>query len=216
MKKLFLTGAVIAAASLSGCVTMQGEHAVVNGKCITCINNPMTGKAINYNPETQQTSPSQQSSRGNRELAADGCRKPDGMYDQTHHFRDDRWCDDITIPGAAWSQEYSYSESVPVSVDMAYIRAKRLLKFRDAETKPNGNGFFAHQATIDRIPGTYYGIQADTGGPMHYETFLARYDLQLEKIANNQTKVRVTYRVYSKDMEPAEFQTVLLAKIKGN
>lgn len=213
MKKLLLASAIVASVSLTGCVTMQGEHAIVNGKCITCINNPMTGEAINYNPDTQPAQ-SQQSSRVNRdELAADGCRKPDGMYDRTHHFEDERWCDNVTLPGASFSDKITYSETVPVSVDMAYIKAKRLLRFIDPK---DDDGYLNNNTKIDSIPGTYYGVNGFYGGPTLHLLWYADYDLQLEKVANGHTKVRLTYRTYSRDMDPKEFQNTLLAHIKGN
>lgn len=208
MKKLFLTGAVLAAASLSGCVTMQGEHAVVNGKCITCINNPMTGEPINYEPSGTTVQAGQQG------RASDGCREPKSQYDQTHHFADKRWCDDVTLPGASLSEEITYSESVRVSTDMAYIRAKRLLRFLDADDKDDG--YLNNNTQIDSIPGTYFGVKGFYGGPTMNLLWYAKYDLQLEKIANGHTKVRLTYRSYSRDMDPIEFRDVLLTEIKGS
>lgn len=42
-------GASVVALALAGCST--SEHLYVDGRCITCINNPLTGEAINHDPE---------------------------------------------------------------------------------------------------------------------------------------------------------------------
>lgn len=204
MKKNRLTAPAVVLLSLTmaGCITTRGNDAYVDGRCITCWQNPF---------ETQQASPGQTGPQGR--LAADGCRQPISNHDQTHHFRDKRWCDDITLPGATFSQDISIAESVPVGVDRAYINAKRFLNFSDPDDGKNGAVHTSRR--WDSIPSTYYNVVAMYGGPMQHMLWYAEYDLQLERVASNRTKVRLKYRTYGRNMDPTIFQRQLLQAIKG-
>ena len=48
-----MVGAGMVALAMAGCST--SEHIYVEGRCITCVNNPVTGKPINHDPADQQT-----------------------------------------------------------------------------------------------------------------------------------------------------------------
>ena len=48
-KLLTLVGAGVITALLAGCTTT--DHMYSNGQCLTCINNPLTGEPVNYDPD---------------------------------------------------------------------------------------------------------------------------------------------------------------------
>lgn len=56
MKKLLILAATLAATiTLTGCV--NGQHlSTTDGHCLTCINNPLTGKPLNYDPNEHENS----------------------------------------------------------------------------------------------------------------------------------------------------------------
>jgi hypothetical protein len=216
MKLRFLLVPLAAATVLSGCVTTQGAHTYVDGRCITCINNPMTGEAVNYDPQAQQpiTANSQTSDRNAG--GEDGCREPRNKYDQTRHFRDDRWCDDITLPGGGiLSNQTSFDVTLDVDVDMAYIRAKRLLKFTDPDDRAASDGYLNDNTRWDGIEGKYYAVYGFYGGPTQYMLWYAKYNLEVEKVSATQSRVRVSYVTYGKDNKAAEFKSSLISAMKG-
>lgn len=51
-KLLFLIGAGLVVATLAGCTTT--DHVYSQGRCLTCINNPITGEPVNYDPDAIQ------------------------------------------------------------------------------------------------------------------------------------------------------------------
>ncbi len=61
------------------------------------------------------------------------CRTPKNRFDQTRHHLDERWCKEVTLPGASITEYTDFSITVPVDVDIAYFKAKRFLKFTDAD-----------------------------------------------------------------------------------
>lgn len=191
--------------SLTGCVTTttQGDHTYVNGKCITCFNNPLTGEPANYENEQLNT---------NSEAATTAsCGTPKSKYDNVYHRADKRWCSNLTLPGAKWSNEIKHSELVKQGVDMAYINAKKLLQFLDADDKPQQ---YRDKAQIDSIPSTYYSVTSRYGGPVMQLDWMADYQLELKRVSKTTTRVTIKYKTYSKDMNPAEFQQRIINVIK--
>ncbi|MCE8005316.1 hypothetical protein [Billgrantia ethanolica] len=69
-----LVGAGVVAVAISGCTT--SDHLYSQGRCLTCVNNPITGEPINYEPQRE---PSAQvavaeNQGGTRATARDGSR----------------------------------------------------------------------------------------------------------------------------------------------
>ncbi|WP_249978007.1 hypothetical protein [Vreelandella olivaria] len=48
-KLLAVVGTGVVVATLAGCTTT--DHVYSQGRCLTCINNPITGEPVNYNPD---------------------------------------------------------------------------------------------------------------------------------------------------------------------
>jgi len=197
----------IAALSLTmtGCVTTQGNDTYVNGKCVTCWQNPLTVETPNSRGSTTDSLTS-------AEGVTLSCRRANSKYDQTWHFRDKRWCDNTTLPGASLSSSVTYSETVALPVDMAYSKAKRFLRFTDPDDNRGDSPFAARR--WDGVPGTYYNVVAMYGGPMRQMLWYAEYDVQFEKVSSNRTKISLLHRVYSRDMDPIDFRKQLMSAIK--
>lgn len=187
--------------ALTGCqsVETKGNDTYVNGKCVTCWKNPF---------DKSQANPSETQVAKQKSVGAKSCEDK-GL---TKHFRDGRWCSDITLPGATMSSWIDHVEDVDASVDVAYIRAKRLLQFLDADDPKHP---YINKAKIDSIHSTYYSVNAMYGGPIKGLDWYAKYDLQLEKISSYKTRVRLKYRTYARDMNPLEFQEKLIKAIEG-
>ncbi|SEG88073.1 hypothetical protein [Marinobacterium lutimaris] len=200
---------VVTALSLTvtGCITTQGEDTYVNGQCVTCWQNPLSIES-----STGANSPTP-----NTGMTVNGvtqsCRPATSKYDRTWHAHDERWCDNVTLPGASLSPSVTYTETVAAPVDTAYIKAKRFLRFTDPDDNPNGDSPFA-AARWDALPGSYYNVVGMYGGPMRQMLWYAEYDLQLEKVSSTRTKVSIRNRVYSRGMDPAEFRKQLMNAIK--
>ncbi len=210
MKLYRMTGPAVAVATLSlamtGCVTTQGDDTYVNGKCVTCWENPLTVET-----------PSNQGSATGSTTSADGvtlsCRKAKSKYDQTWHYRDKRWCDNTTLPGASLSDSVTYSETVALPVDMAYIKAKRFLRFAGPDDNRGGSSPYAARRW-DAIPGSFYNVVGMYGGPMRQMLWYSEYELQLEKVSSSRTKVSLRHRVYSRGMDPTAFRKQLMSAIR--
>ena len=140
----------------------------------------------------------------------EGCSENDASY----HSRDNRWCANLYLPGAVYSDEILVEEKISVPVDLAYIRAKRHLKFKDPDDTLNSQ--FNERYEWDGISGTYYGVKGRYGGPLMQKLYFSDYDLQIEKINNSTSKVKIKYKVYGREFEASEFGTVLFSKIKGD
>ena len=159
-----------------------------------------TNQSKAVNTDNSETKAAQKKSRK-------GCSENDASY----HSYDRRWCGNLYLSGASYSEEITYKESVPVAVDLAYIRAKRHLEFKDPDDQLNTS--YNERYEWDGIQGTYYGVKGRFGGPMKQMLYYSDYDLQLEKINGASTKVTIKYRMYGRDNDPNEFKNDLFNKI---
>lgn len=102
MKFKFLALSLGLAATLTGCSTT--EHVMVGGKCVTCINNPLTGEPLNHDGSIPGSTykPSDQATAQSDSSGSAG-----------------------SSSGRKTFTESTTSFSVPVNVDVAFIRIKR-------------------------------------------------------------------------------------------
>jgi hypothetical protein len=47
-----LTVTLLFSVGITSCITTQGKHTFINGRCVTCLNNPVTGEPWNYEKPT--------------------------------------------------------------------------------------------------------------------------------------------------------------------
>lgn len=122
---------------LAGCAAQ--DHLYTDGVCITCVNNPITGEPINYDPdETPQQVPRQVATNTQGEVVDAGVKN-------------------------LGNQKGSIDIDSPVDVDTAYARIKPAMGFRSPDDFEKGNRMsnvqmgdtaWKHQVT----PGAYYNL----------------------------------------------------------
>ncbi|WP_319380054.1 hypothetical protein [Thiomicrorhabdus sp.] len=141
------------------------------------------------------------------------CGKPKNKYDDVYHQKDKRWCSNQTMPGASWSPVIKHSEIIHgVGVDLAYHNAKNLLKFY--EPNQNKPWYMPAAEDFDKTPGVYYKWTSTYGGPGMQLTWLVRYTMEIKPVTEKSSRVTITYKTYSKGVDPQEFQRGVMAKVK--
>ncbi|WP_370294151.1 hypothetical protein [Thalassolituus sp.] len=191
--KVFMTS--ILALGIAGCGTVK------DGKYL--------GGMVEVSGFSKTENKEPQSSNKTSNKSIKGCSENDPSY----HDRDSRWCANLFLAGATYSQELEYQENMSVPVDLAYIRAKRYLKFKDPDDKLNSQ--YNERYEWDGIAGTYYGVKGRFGGPLMQMLYFSDYDLQIEKINQLSSKVKVKYKIYGRDVSPEVFGKTLFDKIKS-
>ncbi len=193
MKIKLKTLPIVTALAISGCANIDGEY--LGGMLEV-----RTGAGHKEQAGVQKV-----------ESSEDECGVKLSRYDDTHHSADRRWCANLTLPGGTFSDVITYEESVRVPVDIAYIRAKRELQFKDPDDKVSS--IYNDNTQWDGIAGSYYGVKALYGGPLKKMLWYSDYDLQLENIDGARTKVRIKYKIYGRDFDPQSFRVALLNAI---
>ncbi|WP_449288470.1 hypothetical protein [Marinobacter salarius] len=194
MKTKFKALPIAVALIITGCANIEGEY--LGGMLVV----------------TKVADSEEQAGLKGSGSSGDGCGIRTSKYDQLYHSADQRWCANLTIPGGNFSEVITYSETVNVPVDIAYIRAKRELQFKDPDDKVSS--IYNDHTQWDGIAGSYYGVKARYGGPLKNMLWYGDYDLQLEKIDNSRTKLRLEYKLYGRDFEPQSLRISLLDAIK--
>ncbi len=121
------------AVAATGCTTT--DHLYSQGRCLTCINNPITGEAINYDPEQQV----------DQQVA--------GAAEQGQQAQ-------VVAAGGARGQ---FGIESPLDVDTAYARLRGEFGFRsDADFNPNSNNdqweMMDSAWHFDATPGAFYRL----------------------------------------------------------
>ena len=143
MKFKFLALSLGLAATLTGCSTT--EHVLVGGKCVTCINNPLTGEPLNHDGSIPGST-----------------YKPS---DQTS-ARSDSSGTDSSSSAAKTFTEFSTSFSAPVNVDEAFIRIKKEYGYLSEQEIRQEWGSMANTKmqtfawAYDSEPSVYYHMRA--------------------------------------------------------
>ncbi|QQD18683.1 hypothetical protein I6N98_02070 [Spongiibacter nanhainus] len=139
-------------------------------------------------------------------------------YENRPDSRDPRWCMNMILEGGVWHDVPDSETTIPVRVNLAYVRAKRFLKFEDPDDqKANANSRYnSNTSGWDGIPGTYYRVKGTYGGPRIKDPILWRapYEVEFEAVNDNETKVILSYRVYGRDVEPRLFQQQLMDALR--
>ena len=174
---------------MSGCVT--GKHAYSeSGECLTCINNPVTGEALNYKPE-----------ESNQDVAA--------KQEDDKGFSLIEWteAEDRTVYGGRketgnhCGERIKYESELAMDVDLAYLEYKRKFHYFTVAEKRRQLGLAPDDSSLygrmnngykhDVTPGLLYDLQ-DTiiMDGMEYFGWL---HLTLEKSGVNKTRAYVSY-----------------------
>jgi len=212
-----LLATLLGASLLTGCVTTSGDHTYVNGQCVDCWQNP-------FGPQKEQPAPT-----GNRVVVTQqGFTRdehPCGMRSDAFKGEvpnvdsgDPRWCSDYTLPDGQWSEWITLEKTYPYDVDVTYLKVKKGFDFLDpddiARRQAAGQKYINNtgiDASYDAVPGKIYMVSGNFGGPTRKVDYLARYELEVARIATNQSQVRLKYRMYDDaQRDPAVWGDMML------
>ena len=159
-----------------------------SGKCITCWNNPVTGKPINHdgkdNTETENVSPS---------------------------------ANNDTVEATKQVQEHKISFPFSANVDIAYLKIKKALAYQsDQEIRQEwGSMASAKMETFayhyEATPGVYYKMRADR----KHNNVQAIIDTQIEKASAKSSQITMTYWLRDDSVNPDDFGNSLKSYING-
>jgi hypothetical protein len=179
MKFKFLALSLGLAATLTGCSTT--EHVMVGGKCVTCINNPLTGEPLNH----------------------------DGSIPGSTYKPSDKATAQSDSSGSAGSSsgrktftESTTSFSVPVNVDVAFIRIKKEYEYQSEQEIRQEWGSLAETKmktfawAYDSEPSVYYRMRA------HRQHGDALYVIDHNITKQNADASEITITVWVNDQSP--------------
>lgn len=169
MKRISLLSIILFATLASGCA---GKHVYNSeGGCITCFNNPISGEPINHDGAANVHRAEKAAQAEQSTSTKNSKNKP-----QFH-------------------KEFKVSFSVPVNVDVAFIKIKRDFNFySDQEIKQEwGNlaetKFKSKDYKWEAIPGVYYRARS----LREHESDQMVIDITVEKNAADKSVVSITY-----------------------
>jgi len=186
MKKSLLAIAVFVL-GLSGCATDQHVYSA-NGKCISCWNNPITGKPINHDGSTQvdKTAAAQDESFTN----AEGATSTSGV-----------------IANHKGVKEYQTTFSVPVNVDIAFLKIKKEFNYYSEQEIRQEWGSLAtakmqtFEYAYDTSPSVYYHMRAERP----HQGIYAIIDTRIEKKTNSTSQITLTYWLKDSSVNTTNF-----------
>ena len=180
-----LTAIVVLAMLFTGC--SSNKHIYNSeGKCITCWNNPVTGEPINHDGNANQE-------QAANEQADNPSQNEASPVNQNSPI------------------EHEIAFSVPVDVDIAYLKIKKEFNyFSEQEIRQEWGSMasakmqtfaFAYEAT----PSVFYHMRADR----QHDGVQVIIDNKLEKLSAQKSKITITYWLKDKNIDPVSFGTSL-------
>lgn len=179
--------AVALAVICAGCAT--GKHVYSeDGKCVTCWNNPLTGKPINHDGQLPEQGASQVATAdtNSQTTAAE-------VVSSTPAETSSRVSIDPNTQAA--TREYQVAFTVPVDVDTAYLKIKREFRYQtDREIDQEWGSLASTKKqtfsyAYDATPGVFYQMRAHR----EHNGAKAVIDSKIEKAGEGSSKVIVTY-----------------------
>lgn len=145
-KGLLVAGGImlVSVVGLTGCMTGKGGHTYVDGHCITCLNNPITGEALNYD----RSNPDYERAQGLKPYENSSARKPE-------------------------YSESNISFSVTKPVDIVFLRLKKEFGFYTLDERARHFGgpktdakkwlAVTNEFRYEALPGVSYHMREYTG-----------------------------------------------------
>lgn len=169
---------------LAGCA--GGKHVYTpNGSCLTCINNPITGKPVNHDGSAPgSTMESRRSTTAGNQSSSD----------------------EIDTSKRSFNEQKT-TFSVPMDVDVAFIKVKREYGYLTeqeirqewGELTSMKTGTFAY--AFDATPSVYYRMR----GAKNHKSAMYVIEHQIEKQSANQSQIIITVWVDTRStMNPAD------------
>ena len=182
MRSKYIAITIMLSLVTSGCAT--NEHAYADGDCLTCWNNPFTGEPINHNGESDL-----------RQEPAD-----DALGNQTGTSADNN-------KGDEYPKKFTVSFSVPVNVDVAFIKLKKEFNYYSEQEIRQEWGTMASAKmqtfayAYNATPSVYYKMRANR---KHRGIFVI-IDSQIEKQAETRSKVTISYWIQKNSVNPTPY-----------
>ena len=165
--------------TIVGCVS-NGEQVYVEGKCVTCWNNPITGKSVNYDKKANDNR-----NQNNNEQKIYSAS-------QSNESPGNKYC----------HKRIKYKKDIPLEIDIAYIRYKRTFGFMTKNEQIRARGLDPATASplytiMDNgfrhvvVPGVRYHMQESVDLDTGY--YIGWLSLELEKAGREKTRVYVSY-----------------------
>jgi hypothetical protein len=176
---------------MAGCANNQHVYSS-DGKCISCWNNPITGKPLNHDGKTEQASVSES--------------KVDNT--QTQKTSDPH----SELPFT----EYKVGFVAPINVDLAFLTLKKEFNYYTEQEIRQKWGSLANtkiqtfEYAYDATPAVYYHMRSDR---QHNGTQVV-IDSLIEKQSSTSSKVTLTYWLNNPAIDASSFGESLKARAK--
>lgn len=191
-KKIMVTA--VLGAVLSGCAVR--DHMYVDGVCVSCFNNPLTGEPINYDPnETPQMSAE----------ARDRIERRDGVMSPERQ-------------ALLASQSSTFEFTSSFDVDLVYARLRTEFRMRSPASFDGGfNDSLAKRDVAyyhETTPGTFYNISDYSRHTMNGVEYRIVFRAMLMREGAG-TLVRIQYSPSGyNDYDGAEFKKSLQSRVE--
>ena len=184
MKLSALFGSLALVLIVSGCASNQHVYSS-DGKCLTCWNNPITGKPINHDGKANQEQTAQES-----------------QVTQTTTTETT-----VVNTTTAKPTEHKIAFTVPVNVDVAFLKIKKEFNYYTEQEIRQEWGSMAEAKmqtfayAYDATPSVYYHMRADR----KHDGIQAIIDSQIEKQSDKESKITITYWLRDKAVNASQF-----------
>lgn len=184
MKLSALFGSLALVLIVSGCASNQHVYSS-DGKCLTCWNNPITGKPVNHDGNANQEQTAQES-----------------QVTQTTTTETT-----VVNTTTAKPTEHKIAFTVPVNVDIAFLKIKKEFNYYTEQEIRQEWGSMAQAKmqtfayAYDATPSVYYHMRADR----NHDGIQAIIDSQIEKQSDKESKITITYWLRDKSVNASQF-----------
>lgn len=173
---------------LGACATKNHIYSA-DGKCISCWNNPITGKPINHDGKQDKSKPKEAKDDKKQQTANTSTKKKKGK------------------------KKYTQTFTVPVNVDIAFIKIKKEFDYQTEQEIRQEWGSLASMKlqtfafAYDATPGVYYHMRA----ARDHKPYRVIIDSQIEKINAEKSKITQSYWIQTPNADP----NVVMESIKA-
>lgn len=184
MKLTGLIGSLTIAFLVSGCATNQHAYSS-DGKCITCWNNPLTGKPINHDGTANQIE-APGTTQGTPEITSKNT---------------------VIEKNRIKPSEHQVKFSVPVNVDIAYLKIKKEFQYYSEQEIRQEWGSLAQDKmqtfdfAYDATPSVYYRMRA----ARKHDGIQTVIDSKIEKQAEKESSITITYWLKDPSINASQF-----------
>jgi hypothetical protein len=190
-RSMIKTMVVFIGMMMAGCANNQHVYSS-DGKCITCWNNPVTGKPLNHDGKTEQTTAN--------ESKVDNAQQQKTTYQHSE------------LP----FKEYKVGFVAPIDVDLAFLTLKKEFNYYTEQEIRQEWGSLANtkiqtfEYAYDATPAVYYHMRSDR----QHNGVQVVIDSLIEKKSSTSSKVTLTYWLNDPAINPSAFGESLKTRAK--